>query len=690
MRWTGRRGAESRSTRLSAVWLVLVVGLLPRTSYGQEKTQLFIDEVRFKGTPSSMEEQVPLWGSALAAEVSGILRDLETHTPMTLQTLESQLGKERRKAALECADASCINRLVENFGISESVFGVVTWLGPTKIQVTLVQTAGDEKLGEAAPRYAAPEYDAIAQALRTMTGELFGVSAPPVQGHGDTPGEQGRFQERDFGTAATKWDIDHAEKAVVRLESIPSGAVVLVDGLILCAETPCTKLIALGSHRFEMQKEEYVPKLETLEISKDANTVSMSMTPDFGTVVLTTEPAGLPAFMDGQEIGETPLQKERVPSGAHTILVKAPQFFEKGRDFILERGEVEMINFTVEPRLGGIEVIAVDNRGNVLTEAKVFIDEMEVGLAPFKAKVLIGAHRIKVTYDSVLWTKDVIIREETMEYVGANIDLARAEKEREEERKRQAELARVAARERQKELEAETAEARKAAKKYQRRQEKRERQQRRKAERILRAPNLEQTTGLYLDVWMYIPTAIRVFFPLQHGASYTTMEVPAARFAYDLDNFSIRILMLSLWMQYGQQSFWNRKGKREAMWNYAVAARIPGIEYHTTRSKLGWEWFVGAEFLFGHHWEQYLDDKKLILGHEKEYQDWYMSATPRGAGMFYGAVFDTGVRYVWTASNAKGKEKDPAKMVTIALDGQYDTWLGMSLGVRLGYGTFPF
>ena len=94
MRWMDDSRWATESTRLVVGCLLFLSALIPLPGHGQEKTSLFIDEVRFKGAPFSMKEQVLLWGSALAVEVSGVLRDVDRFTPMTLQNLESQLGKE--------------------------------------------------------------------------------------------------------------------------------------------------------------------------------------------------------------------------------------------------------------------------------------------------------------------------------------------------------------------------------------------------------------------------------------------------------------------------------------------------------------------------------------------------------------------------------------------------------------------
>ena len=171
----------SRTTAIGVLLGVLVAVAFPRGPEAQEKRYLFVDEVRFKGFPADEERKMRTWGSGLAAELCAALRDAGEFMPMTLENMEAQLGKEKLKQTLACEDTACVNRVVENFGISESVFGVVRWIARDNLQVTLVRMAGGEKIADMKPRYIGPGYKAIADALAEMAQDLTadGMSAAP-------------------------------------------------------------------------------------------------------------------------------------------------------------------------------------------------------------------------------------------------------------------------------------------------------------------------------------------------------------------------------------------------------------------------------------------------------------------------------------------------------------------------------
>ena len=180
MRWTGRRGFLTHLIRFPVGCLLVLVSLVPGDGLCQEKVQLFVDEVRFQNFPASMKDTLAPWGSALAAEITGALEGAPGFSAMTLENLKAQLGKERIRATLACEDSACVNRIVESFGCSETLFPVVRYISKDRAQVTVTHTAGWEKVASRGPMVVPPTYESLTGALRSLSRELFGVSTPVV------------------------------------------------------------------------------------------------------------------------------------------------------------------------------------------------------------------------------------------------------------------------------------------------------------------------------------------------------------------------------------------------------------------------------------------------------------------------------------------------------------------------------
>jgi hypothetical protein len=79
----------------------------------------------------------PKLGAAMAEKVSGELKKAGLDEPLTAKNLEDQLGQERTKELLGCKKDSCVNEIVDGFGIADRLFGVVTKLGRDKHQVSV-------------------------------------------------------------------------------------------------------------------------------------------------------------------------------------------------------------------------------------------------------------------------------------------------------------------------------------------------------------------------------------------------------------------------------------------------------------------------------------------------------------------------------------------------------------------------
>jgi hypothetical protein len=106
--------------------------------------------------------------------------------------------------------------------------------------------------------------------------------------------------------------------AIVKFQSDPQGAVVQVDGQLLCAQTPCSKLITFGSHRVVMAAELHERREDAVRVSGPI-TLDWKLRPEFGMLDITSSDVGLAVSVDGQEVGTTPIKGLRVSAGGHRV-----------------------------------------------------------------------------------------------------------------------------------------------------------------------------------------------------------------------------------------------------------------------------------------------------------------------------------------------------------------------------------
>ena len=66
------------------------------------------------------------------------------------------------------------------------------------------------------------------------------------------------LKEGNFsGSLEDQLDVGSDKKGIVRFKSSPSGATVLVNGVLVCPSTPCSKKVPLGMQTVTVQKERY-------------------------------------------------------------------------------------------------------------------------------------------------------------------------------------------------------------------------------------------------------------------------------------------------------------------------------------------------------------------------------------------------------------------------------------------------
>ena len=226
-----------------------------------------------------------------------------------------------------------------------------------------------------------------------------GARRPPVAAEGK------------LGDTPVAWEPEpDAKQVVVRFDSQPPGAVVLVDGKLECKDTPCSRELPTGSHTVSMQRQRHVERSESIRIF-EAGEISWKLEPDFGWLDVTSVPAGIDVKLDGKVVGKTPLVGFEVSPGTHAVLVSDPCHHEAGERVAVERATKRAVHVTPPPRQGAIRVRAKDGRTDDAVQAEVRVDGELVGKTPGTFKVSICAKRVEVRGPTGTWAKNLSVPE---------------------------------------------------------------------------------------------------------------------------------------------------------------------------------------------------------------------------------------------------------------------------------------
>ncbi len=272
-----------------------------------------------------------------------------------------------------CAEGDCEVETARNIGADLVVSGEVaqvegTWLLTLKLHETrrgaLLASNRFEGASQLSVIRAAGETAAVL--LSRGLGEA-GASAPPAPGRAAL----GHFEEESR-------DVRRAPDEVpLEFRSTPPGAVVLVDGRLRCALTPCARAVTAGSHQITMQKERYLPASRRVEVSRSAE-VALRLEPAFGWLSVRTAPGGLMVKVNGKPAGPTPIERREIDPGVVEVALEDRCHARSLDRLQVQAGAHYEVEFQVKERPAALKVTAQDGAGNAL-DAAVVVDGRELG-----------------------------------------------------------------------------------------------------------------------------------------------------------------------------------------------------------------------------------------------------------------------------------------------------------------------
>lgn len=237
--------------------------------------------------------------------------------------------------------------------------------------------------------------------------------------------EDARRPDRKLGETPVEWEPERGPpRIVVRFSSDPTGAVVQLDGKLLCQDTSkgCARAITPGPHRVTMQKERYVPRTETVLVHEGL-ALNWKLVPDFGWIDVRSAPSGLQVRVGDEVIGRTPVSGHELSPGQHDVLVTDRCRYDAGKAVTVSRGERQVVDVALRPRQGAVDVSAKDANGNDLA-AEVLVDGVSVGTAPGVFKVSVCASEIALRYEGAKpWTQSLKVPERETVTINAVLGL---------------------------------------------------------------------------------------------------------------------------------------------------------------------------------------------------------------------------------------------------------------------------
>lgn len=212
-------------------------------------------------------------------------------------------------------------------------------------------------------------------------------------------------------------EVRFSAPGIVTIQSEPEGAEVEFNG----QKVGTTFGSYQGSHyageyTLTLRKDLYHPTSRsfTLKAGEVMDIPKIILKPRFGYWQITSNPSGADIYLDEKQIGQTPLHKEKIPSGDHTLRLTKSKYKTHQEQFVIKDGDEPNFDVNLKPNFALLEINSAPETG-----ATVFIDDKEVGKTPYYDRMMqAGTYSIRI--EKELWsgtTKTITIRPEITERI---------------------------------------------------------------------------------------------------------------------------------------------------------------------------------------------------------------------------------------------------------------------------------
>ena len=150
-----------------------------------------------------------------------------------------------------------------------------------------------------------------------------------------------------------------------------------------------------GQHIVEARKASHRSTKTAFDVTagKPQTVAVTAPTPIYGALDITSEPDEATVYLDGKNIGETPLVQKNILIGSHTLRFEKNGCAPSELTAAVEEGKIKEVNGKLQT---GREIsISTDKNGD-----KIFVDGNYVGTSPLKTTLTFGEHEVKAVRDT--------------------------------------------------------------------------------------------------------------------------------------------------------------------------------------------------------------------------------------------------------------------------------------------------
>jgi TolB-like protein len=179
----------------------------------------------------------------------------------------------------------------------------------------------------------------------------------------------------------------------ILVSSEPTAARIMLNDRQELQSTPYTvSPLQSGQYALTVSLPDYRDFIQTVTISDAVETkVNAVLTPAFGWLNVSSNPTQVKVFIDGRELGSTPLEDHRLPSGDYVLSLKTEYYKEYQQMITIEDGKPLELSVSLIADFGRLSVQGFPEGARILVDGE-FKGKVPSIIEP----ISVGSHNIKI------------------------------------------------------------------------------------------------------------------------------------------------------------------------------------------------------------------------------------------------------------------------------------------------------
>lgn len=290
-------------------------------------------------------------GEQLTKKLLNELAAIRAYEVLDIAKRDEILNELKFQQAGACDQSSCLVEVGKLLGVNKMAGGSIGKLGnaySVELQMVDVRTSAVDM-----------------PFSRTYTGDVSALLGAMKE----AAAEFSKWKPAPKAQAIAPLSVDYGGLVV---RSTPLGARIFLDGADVGTTPGQLNKIETGDHQIIITKDGYSSYSQTVKVSKNvAATVSATLTKEYGTLNITSDPINAAVYIDGLNKGLTGSAGLRVAGlgiGAHKIKVTKAGYQAYEVEMTVESGEGNSLNAPLTPKPGSIVITSTPGGAGVTVD----------------------------------------------------------------------------------------------------------------------------------------------------------------------------------------------------------------------------------------------------------------------------------------------------------------------------------